>query len=468
MILPKGVTAKNLTTTFAEQQLKEHLRENKETIRALLAIPPHEFGVQETGSIGSEETAKQLRNFYESTIIPYQELISGAFTKSFKRELGNRFFYQFNNDDVGVLRENDKNKAETANLMLSTMTMNEVRERVWQMEPLEGGDALPGSSKPTIPGFSAFSKTQVEEKGILSNKSEKLKRFLEDNWDWWNRRKAAGEEGAIKKEEGIFLEQLLGIFADYAPVAVKEFNKVFKASKGKTKQSEEEKRALYKKNLDRAFSARRFRERYTENNVKTLENTQNLGYDLAINVPFKLPNQEEREALRVENEAARKAALEARALDSFEGFTSTTTSQIVDLVSKGTEEGLSLSKIAQSIKNYFGESAIRRSQTIARTEVLGAVSLGQAAAAEDAMEVIPGMEKMWITAGDDRVRDSHSELDGERIPMNEEFKSGLSYPRDPEASASETINCRCTWLMIPPDADLDTGGIDFTGLGRRG
>jgi SPP1 gp7 family putative phage head morphogenesis protein len=89
--------------------------------------------------------------------------------------------------------------------------------------------------------------------------------------------------------------------------------------------------------------------------------------------------------------------------------------------------------------------------TIARTEVLTAVSLGQAAAMKDAAKVVPDLQKMWISANDDRVRDSHEMLHGDIVPHGKEFDNGLQFPRDPSGPPEEVINCRCTWIMLPKD-----------------
>ena len=123
-----------------------------------------------------------------------------------------------------------------------------------------------------------------------------------------------------------------------------------------------------------------------------------------------------------------------------------------------------LQQIANDIGRMFEVSAPHRARTIARTEVLSASSLGQAAAMEDAATVIPGMQKMWITAGDDRVRDSHVMLDGDKVDIDEKFDNGLKFPRDAAGGPEEVINCRCTVLMIPPGENIDESGIDFTGF----
>ena len=58
--------------------------------------------------------------------------------------------------------------------------------------------------------------------------------------------------------------------------------------------------------------------------------------------------------------------------------------------------------------------------------------------------------KQWVTMKDERVRRTHSEVDGMIIPMNELFQVGkatLRFPHDwdmGEGHEEELINCRCT------------------------
>jgi HK97 family phage portal protein len=66
--------------------------------------------------------------------------------------------------------------------------------------------------------------------------------------------------------------------------------------------------------------------------------------------------------------------------------------------------------------------------------------------------------KIWRTAKDGDVRDTHRQVDGICIPINEKFRVGgesLFLPCDALASLDETANCRCTVEYVdelPPEA----------------
>ncbi len=87
-----------------------------------------------------------------------------------------------------------------------------------------------------------------------------------------------------------------------------------------------------------------------------------------------------------------------------------------------------------------------RAQTIARTETAQVVSATRHAAFET-----EGVErKLWLTAGDERVRSNHrvfGQLGAQLLDfnfMNSVGQSGiLLHPSDPNGPAAEVINCRC-------------------------
>ncbi len=90
---------------------------------------------------------------------------------------------------------------------------------------------------------------------------------------------------------------------------------------------------------------------------------------------------------------------------------------------------------------------------LARTETMAA--LGQAQEEAYRQSIAKGavsadqIEGTWHTAGDNRVRDTHEAMDGQKAKFNQPFRSPsgalLLYPGDTSfgAGASEICNCRC-------------------------
>jgi hypothetical protein len=104
------------------------------------------------------------------------------------------------------------------------------------------------------------------------------------------------------------------------------------------------------------------------------------------------------------------------------------------------------------IVTAYQNRAIRwRALNIARTETLRAVQAGNFEAYQQAVDsgkvAAQSVRKVWNSAHDNRVRQTHRALNGESAGINESFVSPsgarLRYPLDPLAPLEETINCRC-------------------------
>lgn len=63
------------------------------------------------------------------------------------------------------------------------------------------------------------------------------------------------------------------------------------------------------------------------------------------------------------------------------------------------------------------------------------------------------LQKKWVSTLDDSTRESHRDLDGETVDMDEKFSNGLMHPGDQSGDPSETINCRCTMITVLPGFD---------------
>lgn len=70
--------------------------------------------------------------------------------------------------------------------------------------------------------------------------------------------------------------------------------------------------------------------------------------------------------------------------------------------------------------------------------------------------------KTWVSMEDNRVRETHAEIDGVTIPIGEPFMVGNSmmmFPKDTslDADPEEIVNCRCTVMYGNEDFDEDFG-----------
>jgi HK97 family phage portal protein len=131
--------------------------------------------------------------------------------------------------------------------------------------------------------------------------------------------------------------------------------------------------------------------------------------------------------------------------------TETSAKQVAAAVTVGRKAGMGIGDVAKLVdQTVFGGTAISRATMIARTETVGALNQGEhdTAKAQGVMQ-----SKEWLTQQDDKVRDSHAELDGVRIDMDDIFDNGCAYPGDQNGDADEVINCRCTLLFYDEKAE---------------
>ncbi len=115
----------------------------------------------------------------------------------------------------------------------------------------------------------------------------------------------------------------------------------------------------------------------------------------------------------------------------------------------------------------YKDNALRyRAETIARTEAIQALNQSEYEALKQAVDSgaikASNVQRIWDSAGDNRVRPSHAEMDGQTVSLDEPFVapsgSQLMFPGDISlgADAEEIINCRCrVRTKIDWYADLD-------------
>ena len=121
-----------------------------------------------------------------------------------------------------------------------------------------------------------------------------------------------------------------------------------------------------------------------------------------------------------------------------------------------TYNGTNIERLVSDLRKTFRSPMFYRYQIarIARTETTGASNW---ASLEAGKSLNFQQDKIWYTAGDERVRPNHRELDEVRVEVDGYFESGpvqLLYPGDPnpipyELGAGEVINCRCRARLVP-------------------
>ena len=131
-------------------------------------------------------------------------------------------------------------------------------------------------------------------------------------------------------------------------------------------------------------------------------------------------------------------------LESVESISNTTRKHVLEVLETGFQRGWSFEEIAAAInrREYIGY----RAEVIVRTESVRAANYGVQKGAESyEYEVV----KEWVAIRDDRTRHSHRLINEQQRDLGDKFSNGLMFPGDPNGSAAEVVNCRCTQVIEP-------------------
>ena len=519
MILPKGVSAQAVAHSLADQQLIEYVRSNRETIINLLQVPKHELSIAEAGSLGSEEYKIALKNFWSGQLRSIMRRVAGSLTRFFQDQLGDGYFLEYDLTDVDVLQDDADKKATLAEKLLATHTLNEVRTKLYDLDPVPQGDTVRGAVQPGFPTFdfprlpaadTTLGLITDVEKGLLSRADAEAKLIQEMGLAPELAARLLGpvplsrSEMNAKNQERFALAQkaLGGWFAEtddrlqqaYVPTYEKMLRRALRLLAAqidravglliggekslRTKEDQIDPKD-FRRRLDNALDE--LETQYLTGYVDDLTAEMDAGYDTALAIQFNKQDQERLDVLRQRYSKTRRLLLEERGLTGFVRMKETTSDAIMDVIEQGVRDKLSIADIARRIAGTSGPAdepinqianIERRAMVIARTETLHAASVGQAAAMADAAKVVGKIYKMWVNAGDERVRGNpaglypeskydHWELQtGKAIPYNKPFRNGLMYPRDPRGDAGDVIQCRCRLVAFAAE-DAAAMGIEL-------
>lgn len=118
--------------------------------------------------------------------------------------------------------------------------------------------------------------------------------------------------------------------------------------------------------------------------------------------------------------------------------------------------GLTEAQIDKHLARYREMQHNLRARTIARTETMRSANEGQRAAWRQAVasgEIAKDQKRVWITAGDSAVRESHASLEGEVVGLEEPFSAGIEPGEEP--------NCRCVAGLATAE-DLERAGDELS------
>ena len=113
-----------------------------------------------------------------------------------------------------------------------------------------------------------------------------------------------------------------------------------------------------------------------------------------------------------------------------------TVDDVKDEIVEALTEGKTINELSKEISKLI-DTKKHNASNIARTETTAAYNSGRV----EGMRELGIKKKMWINAGDDRVRDEH-QINGEIQHRDDLFSNGQLFPGD--GPAHLVCNCRCT------------------------
>lgn len=125
--------------------------------------------------------------------------------------------------------------------------------------------------------------------------------------------------------------------------------------------------------------------------------------------------------------------------------------KVENAITQGIIQGEGIDQITDRLVDSLRTQNESRMRTFARTAMTGAQNAGRQKQMEDAEDEGIKVKKRWVATLDSRTRDTHQELDGQEVGVDEDFHVDgytISYPGDPTAEPEMVYNCRCTMIEV--------------------
>lgn len=139
--------------------------------------------------------------------------------------------------------------------------------------------------------------------------------------------------------------------------------------------------------------------------------------------------------------------MKGNTLDLIVDINKTTMEAIKKALQAGIEAGDSIRLMGLRIQEVFDDAMTYRAEMIARTEVLKNFNGAQ----YEAYKQNDIDKNQWLATLDNRTRPEHMDSHLQIAAVKKGFNVGgeiLRYPGDPDGSAGNIINCRCTTIAI--------------------
>jgi HK97 family phage portal protein len=402
---------KTIDTSFKAGDLVEMRRILREEILACLNVPPAVVGIYEYANYANAR--EQTKIFWRETIIPLLRLIEETLNMQFFPKVNPQLWCAYDLSLVEALKENIAEVANSLGNLVDRgiITINEAREVLGFQDPLSWGNAWWGNIN-IVP----IAQQKPQQKSATGDElivvTKRIPRTYKEMW--------------LK-----FL-RLHDKYERHVREAIKDYAQDLR------RRLKSDLNSYFRKDItDFLFNLDEEAEVLAKIMLPALE-------DILRDTP---------KAFGVEvDPLIYDAKVKARLMTfkrRIRWITETTWEQLRQKLGDALAEGGGWSDLIGAVEEVLGDLETWRAERIARTETTAALNLGY----EESLKAVGVKRKMWVTAHDERVRETHQQMEGEVVDIDDYFvlPSGvrLRFPCDPEGQPDEVINCRCT--IVPVD-----------------
>ncbi len=482
-VLDKNLKYEKVADSLKDMNFENLRRFNKEQILMLLGVPPAIAGDLTHADYANIKHQDKL--FYSYTIIPilrkFETILNQILLPRFKGTDG--LFFKFDLSGIEALQDTLGEKATTASTLVNgrvpIITINEARMNILNMPKIEDSraDELQFTPVPNIFGLTnpnSMDEGKVLEIPVRNRMGELVEvktngKEHKENEIVFLHKFETGIKEPVKSD--IITEPIefpLKTKEDQRDILWKKFDERLIRQE---KLFEKDMRGFFKKQLDRVLE--KFDEFYPEKTItgrvsrkqinpttdeiifdiikengnlkivvqRRVQKILEMAYaltseDFNIEIDFDLTNPAVQNFLAVHESMVNV-------------MNQTTKERIAELVSEAIQEGKTTQELRDSLIDQWEtwegtEISPGRAMTIARTETSGAYNFGSFQAAKESGIID---RKWWLSARDEKVRESHARMEAETmdspIPVDSLFSNGLMYPGEQGKDPAESINCRC-------------------------
>jgi len=402
-IFGKGSDFVKMQMSPDDLQFLSSVEFTEEQLGAMFGLSPYKFGrVKDVNRANAFELDK---SYYKDTLTPRLVMRSVTLTEELVQKYDKRLFEKAPNV---IPQDNEfELKKDTELFKTAAITPNQIAQK-WGYEAFPEGDVR----------FIPFNLTRLDM--VAPTSEEEPVKEMKDvcsvrTKDWKEKYWKAYIDRTLKHESNMIYP--LGKFFDSQQKQVisnlNKYGKEYKASEVylPPKDIEDKKLIALMKPLILAT-------------VISGGETLTLDFDLIIEGGF------QGNSLIIEDWFKKREML-------IKGINRTTFDELTTVINAGINEGETIKQLSSRVRNVYDEARGPRSLKIARTEVNTATNFGHM----ESMRQASIQKKEWVTAADERVRQTHSMNEGDGcISLERAFSgTGESYPGE--------INCRCT--VIP-------------------